>query len=81
MDCTFPALQSFHDQQRSPNLAPAFEPCLYRSHESEDGQVPNDSPSFSGVRDWAVDEPTAKALWDLSEQLTGLKMKDDGHCP
>jgi NAD(P)-dependent dehydrogenase (short-subunit alcohol dehydrogenase family) len=38
--------------------------------------VPNDSPSFSGVRHWAVDQPTAKALWDLSEQLTGLKWLD-----
>jgi NAD(P)-dependent dehydrogenase (short-subunit alcohol dehydrogenase family) len=35
--------------------------------------VLNDSPAFSGVRHWAVDPPTAKALWDLSEQLTGLK--------
>jgi NAD(P)-dependent dehydrogenase (short-subunit alcohol dehydrogenase family) len=40
--------------------------------------VPNDSPSLSGVRHWAVDQPTAKALWDLSEQLTGLKIKDEG---
>jgi NAD(P)-dependent dehydrogenase (short-subunit alcohol dehydrogenase family) len=38
--------------------------------------VPNDSPSFSGVRPWAVDEPTARALWDLSERLTGLKWID-----
>ena len=38
--------------------------------------VPNDSPSWSGVRYWAVDQPTAKALWDLSEQLTGLKWLD-----
>jgi NAD(P)-dependent dehydrogenase (short-subunit alcohol dehydrogenase family) len=38
--------------------------------------VPNDSPSFSGVRHWAVDQPTAKGLWDLSEQLTGLKWLD-----
>jgi NAD(P)-dependent dehydrogenase (short-subunit alcohol dehydrogenase family) len=35
--------------------------------------VPNDSPAFSGVRHWAVDQFMAKALWDLSEQLTGLK--------
>jgi NAD(P)-dependent dehydrogenase (short-subunit alcohol dehydrogenase family) len=35
--------------------------------------VPNDSPALSGVRHWAVDQPTAKALWDLSERLTGLK--------
>jgi NAD(P)-dependent dehydrogenase (short-subunit alcohol dehydrogenase family) len=38
--------------------------------------VPNDSPSFSGVRQWAVDHPTAKALWDLSERLTGVKWLD-----
>jgi NAD(P)-dependent dehydrogenase (short-subunit alcohol dehydrogenase family) len=38
--------------------------------------VPNDSPSLSGVRHWAVDHPTAKALWDLSEQLTGLTWLD-----
>jgi NAD(P)-dependent dehydrogenase (short-subunit alcohol dehydrogenase family) len=38
--------------------------------------VPNDSLSFSGVRHWAVDQPTAEALWDLSEQLTGLKWLD-----
>jgi NAD(P)-dependent dehydrogenase (short-subunit alcohol dehydrogenase family) len=38
--------------------------------------VPNDFPSFSGVRHFAVDQPTAKALWDLSEQLTGLKWLD-----
>jgi NAD(P)-dependent dehydrogenase (short-subunit alcohol dehydrogenase family) len=31
--------------------------------------VPNDFPGFSGVRHWAVDPPTAKALWDLSQQL------------
>jgi NAD(P)-dependent dehydrogenase (short-subunit alcohol dehydrogenase family) len=38
--------------------------------------VPNDSPALSGVRHWAVDPPTAKALWDLSEQLTSLKWLD-----
>jgi NAD(P)-dependent dehydrogenase (short-subunit alcohol dehydrogenase family) len=38
--------------------------------------VPNDSPALSGVRHWAVDQPTAKALWDLSEKLTGLKWLD-----
>jgi NAD(P)-dependent dehydrogenase (short-subunit alcohol dehydrogenase family) len=38
--------------------------------------VPNDSPALSGVRHWAVDQPTAKALWDLSEQLTGVKWLD-----
>jgi NAD(P)-dependent dehydrogenase (short-subunit alcohol dehydrogenase family) len=36
----------------------------------------NDSPALSGVRHWTVDQPTAKALWDLSEQLTGLKWLD-----
>jgi len=40
--------------------------------------VPNDFPGFSGVRHWAVDQPTAKALWDLSAQLTGVKIKDEG---
>ena len=35
--------------------------------------VPNDSPGFSGVRHWAVDQPTANALWDLSEQLTAVR--------
>jgi NAD(P)-dependent dehydrogenase (short-subunit alcohol dehydrogenase family) len=38
--------------------------------------VPNDFPGFSGVRHWAVDQPTAKALWDLSEQLTNVKWLD-----
>jgi hypothetical protein len=38
--------------------------------------VPNDSPSFSGVRHWAVDQPTAKVLWVLSEHLTDLKWLD-----
>jgi NAD(P)-dependent dehydrogenase (short-subunit alcohol dehydrogenase family) len=38
--------------------------------------VPNDSPGFSGVRHWAVDRPTAKSLWDLSERLTGLMWLD-----
>ena len=40
--------------------------------------VPNDSPAPSGVRHWAVDQPTAEALWDLSEQLTGLRWPDAG---
>jgi NAD(P)-dependent dehydrogenase (short-subunit alcohol dehydrogenase family) len=31
--------------------------------------VPDDSPLPSGVRRWAVDKPTATALWELSEQL------------
>jgi NAD(P)-dependent dehydrogenase (short-subunit alcohol dehydrogenase family) len=38
--------------------------------------VPNDSPDLSGVRHWAVDQPTAKSLWDLSEELTGMKWLD-----
>ena len=38
--------------------------------------VPNDSQALSGVRHWAVDRPTAKALWDLSERQTGLKWLD-----
>jgi NAD(P)-dependent dehydrogenase (short-subunit alcohol dehydrogenase family) len=38
--------------------------------------VPNDSPALSGVRQWAVDRPTAKALWELSERLTGVKWLD-----
>lgn len=38
--------------------------------------VPNDSPALSGVRRWAVDQATAKALWDLSEELTDLKWPD-----
>jgi NAD(P)-dependent dehydrogenase (short-subunit alcohol dehydrogenase family) len=35
--------------------------------------VPDDSQLPSGVRHWAIDKPTAKALWDLSERLTDLK--------
>jgi NAD(P)-dependent dehydrogenase (short-subunit alcohol dehydrogenase family) len=38
--------------------------------------VPNDSPSLSGVRHWAMDQQMARALWYLSEQLTGLKWLD-----
>jgi NAD(P)-dependent dehydrogenase (short-subunit alcohol dehydrogenase family) len=38
--------------------------------------VPDDSPFFSGVRSWAVDPPTARALWDLSEELSGVKWLD-----
>jgi hypothetical protein len=38
--------------------------------------VPNDSPALFGVRHWAVDGATATALWDLSEQLTGLRWLD-----
>ena len=33
----------------------------------------DDSELSSGVRRWAIDKPTAKALWDLSERLTDLK--------
>jgi hypothetical protein len=35
--------------------------------------VSDDSQLESGVRSWAVDKLTAKALWDLSERLTDLK--------
>ena len=42
--------------------------------------VPNDYTGLDGVRQWAVDQPTAKALWDLSEQLIGLKWLDT-HLP
>jgi NAD(P)-dependent dehydrogenase (short-subunit alcohol dehydrogenase family) len=35
--------------------------------------VPDDSKLSSGVRQWAIDKPTAKALWGLSEQLTDLQ--------
>ena len=35
--------------------------------------VPDDSKLSSGVRQWAIDKPTARALWDLSEQLTDLQ--------
>lgn len=34
--------------------------------------VPDDSQLLSGVRRWAIDKPTAKALWDMSERLTDL---------
>ena len=32
--------------------------------------VPEDSKFPSGVRQWAIDKPTARAFWDLSEQIT-----------
>ncbi len=35
--------------------------------------IPDDSQVQSGVRRWAIDKPTAKALWELSERLTKLK--------
>ena len=35
--------------------------------------VLDDSKLRSGVRRWATDKPTARALWDLSEQLTDLQ--------
>jgi NAD(P)-dependent dehydrogenase (short-subunit alcohol dehydrogenase family) len=35
--------------------------------------VPDESKLRSGVRQWAIDKPTARALWDLSEQLTALR--------
>ena len=33
--------------------------------------VPDDEPSFAGVRRWAVDPEAAERLWTLSEQLLG----------
>lgn len=36
--------------------------------------VADDSPLPSGVRRWAVDKPTAGALWTLSEGLTGYTL-------
>ena len=35
--------------------------------------VPDDSKLLYGVRQWAIDWSIASALWDLSEQLTGLQ--------
>jgi NAD(P)-dependent dehydrogenase (short-subunit alcohol dehydrogenase family) len=35
--------------------------------------VPADSKLLSGVRPWAIDKSVARALWDLSERLTGLR--------
>jgi NAD(P)-dependent dehydrogenase (short-subunit alcohol dehydrogenase family) len=35
--------------------------------------VPGDSKGLSGVRPWAIDKTIARALWDLSERLTGLR--------
>jgi len=35
--------------------------------------IPDDSQLDAGVRRWAIDKPTAKALWTLSERLTDLK--------
>ena len=32
-----------------------------------------DSKLLSGVRPWAIDKAVARALWDLSERLTGLR--------
>jgi NAD(P)-dependent dehydrogenase (short-subunit alcohol dehydrogenase family) len=34
--------------------------------------VPNDSPATTGVRAFAVDPATAKALWQKSEAITGI---------
>jgi NAD(P)-dependent dehydrogenase (short-subunit alcohol dehydrogenase family) len=31
--------------------------------------VPNDYAGFDGVREWAIEPQTAKALWDLSERI------------
>jgi len=38
--------------------------------------VPNDYTGSDGVREWAVDPLIAKALWDLSEDLTRLNWLD-----
>jgi NAD(P)-dependent dehydrogenase (short-subunit alcohol dehydrogenase family) len=35
--------------------------------------VPADSKHLYGVRPWAIDKAVARALWDLSERLTGLR--------
>jgi NAD(P)-dependent dehydrogenase (short-subunit alcohol dehydrogenase family) len=35
--------------------------------------VPGDSKDLRGVRPWAIDKAVARALWDLSERLTGLR--------
>ena len=35
--------------------------------------VPADSKLLYGVRPWAIDKTVARALWDLSERLTGLR--------
>jgi hypothetical protein len=34
--------------------------------------VPGDSEALSGVRPWAIDTATARALWGLSEKLVSL---------
>ena len=34
--------------------------------------VPGDSKALGGVRPWAIDKAVARALWGLSERLTGL---------
>ncbi|HEY5093972.1 MAG TPA: oxidoreductase [Candidatus Eremiobacteraceae bacterium] len=34
--------------------------------------IPDDGQLSSGVRRWAIDKTTARALWGLSERLTGL---------
>src|SRR5262249_25565714 len=35
--------------------------------------VPDDSKVLCGVRPWAIEKAVARALWDLSERLTGLR--------
>jgi NAD(P)-dependent dehydrogenase (short-subunit alcohol dehydrogenase family) len=35
--------------------------------------VPADSKALSGVRPWALDKAIARALWTLSERLTGIR--------
>ena len=36
-------------------------------------QVPADDKGYSGVRPWAIDPVLADKLWDLSEQMTGVR--------
>lgn len=36
--------------------------------------VPDDSKLLRGVRRWAVDANAAKALWDVSETITGVRL-------
>ncbi|MBZ5667426.1 MAG: SDR family NAD(P)-dependent oxidoreductase [Acidobacteriia bacterium] len=38
--------------------------------------LPPDSPSNVGVREYAIDPKSAKCLWTLSEELTGVKFED-----
>lgn len=38
--------------------------------------VPDNNTFSHGVRRWAVNKDTARALWDLSEQLTGITLNE-----